>query len=515
MTINDKPNNNVSLLSTKELKNGYGKKLGKEVKLDNLKELDDITSESVTRFIRNLQSAAKPSVPSPARQSPTRQSPTRQSPARQSPTRQSPTRQSPARQSANIYPSLSETSVISVPSNNNRIQLPNRQITDTTSEQISDTTSEQIINDITDRLYNLKVKCSSQQEQKGGELLNYNNIKQKAHIEVSNYINNDISKYENNLDNTETDTEVFLQNINNKLNELGGGNMELNSNSNSNLNSNVSTEQFLDYVENKLNNNLKGGDINNILQDSFVKGMNKGGYLENDTITQQDILNRIRMSGGRNDDDVDVDDDESDESNDSDDDSDDETESDSSDDKDKSDSDNKSSKMDKKKTSSSSSSDNALLYDSDNNNSDNETSESSESSQSSKSSETDKQDMDGGKHNDSSTSSNDSKSSDSKSSSDSSESSSSSSSTKINYTTGPSAKRVNKTEYDSESDEDSLSSIIVSSEDKSVTPYMMSSSSLKTEDINLISFSPKKESKKSNKKSNKKSSKKSSKKSKK
>ena len=33
-----------------------------------------------------------------------------------------------------------------------------------------------------------------------------------------------------------------------------------------------------------------------MLQDSFIKGINKGGCLENNRISQQDILNRTRMS---------------------------------------------------------------------------------------------------------------------------------------------------------------------------------------------------------------------------
>ena len=156
--------------------------------------------------------------------------------------------------------------------------------------------------------------------QSGGKQINYDNYKKNAHMKVSDYINKNISEYEN----SDTDTSAFLQNINNKLNELSGGNNNINNNTdtdtsvflqninkklneltggqNVELNSSVSTEHFLNYIENKLNNNLNnnlnGGDINNILQDSFIKGMKKGGYLDKNRISQQDILNRIRMSGG-------------------------------------------------------------------------------------------------------------------------------------------------------------------------------------------------------------------------
>jgi hypothetical protein len=315
------------------------------------------------------------------------------------------------------------------------------------------------------RLTELKVLKQQQEqeggEQEGGEQLNFNNIKQNAHLEVSKYIINDIAEYEN---NTVSDTDVFLQNINKNINnKLEGGNIE--------LNSNVSTERFLDYIEDKLNNNLNnnlnGGDINNILQDSFIKGMNKGGYLDNDTITQQDILNGIRMYGGKKN----------------------ESETESDEDSDNEDSDNEESELESELESESESDSDKLKFN---------TKRSS-----------DKRGQN--KYDSSSDSSSDSNSDSNSDSDDESESSSG----KNNYTTGPSVKRGKKTEnykYNSDSDSDSLSSIIVTSEDKSVTPYMVSSSSLQTDDINLISFSPKHTTKKSSKKSTKKSSKKSSKK---
>lgn len=122
--------------------------------------------------------------------------------------------------------------------------------------------------------------------QEGG---NQTDLKKKTHYEVSNFINNDISRFENTEVESvsDSDTSVFLNNTAKHLNQLTGGNVE--------LNKKASTEEFLDYVENKLNNNLTGGDINNILQDSFMKGINKGGYIDNDTITQQDILNRLKL----------------------------------------------------------------------------------------------------------------------------------------------------------------------------------------------------------------------------
>ena len=143
--------------------------------------------------------------------------------------------------------------------------------------------------------------------QEGG---NQTDLKKRTHYEVSNFINNDISRFENteveSVSDSDSDTSVFLNNTAKHLNQLTGGNVE--------LNTNASTEEFLDYVENKLNNNLTGGDINNILQDSFMKGINKGGYIDNDTITQQDILNRLRLyvngnkKGGRGKDNEDEDD---------------------------------------------------------------------------------------------------------------------------------------------------------------------------------------------------------------
>ena len=129
--------------------------------------------------------------------------------------------------------------------------------------------------------------------QNGGNQINNDVLKRKTHINVSNYINNDIFQFEKaevkseSVSESVSDTSVFLNNTAKHLNQLTGGNEE--------LNTNISTEEFLNYVETKLNNNLSGGDINNILQDSFMKGINKGGYLDNDTITQQDILNRLRI----------------------------------------------------------------------------------------------------------------------------------------------------------------------------------------------------------------------------
>jgi len=142
--------------------------------------------------------------------------------------------------------------------------------------------------------------------QEGG---NQTDLKKRTHYEVSNFINNDISRFENTeVSVSDSDTSVFLNNTAKHLNQLTGGNVE--------LNTNASTEEFLDYVENKLNNNLTGGDINNILQDSFMKGINNGGYIDNDTITQQDILNRLRLyvngnqqGGESNEDEYDVTDD--------------------------------------------------------------------------------------------------------------------------------------------------------------------------------------------------------------
>jgi hypothetical protein len=127
--------------------------------------------------------------------------------------------------------------------------------------------------------------------QDGGNL---NDLRKKTHRDVSKFINNNMSEYEKIENNSESeivsdsDTSVFLNNTAKKLNQLNGGNVE--------LNTNASTEEFLDYVENKLNNNLTGGDINNILQDPFIKG----GYIDNDTITQQDILNRLRLYVNQN-----------------------------------------------------------------------------------------------------------------------------------------------------------------------------------------------------------------------
>ena len=303
--------------------------------------------------------------------------------------------------------------------------------------------------------------------QSGGKQINYDNYKKNAHMKVSDYINKNISEYEN----SDTDTSAFLQNINNKLNELSGGNNNINNNTdtdtsvflqninkklneltggqNVELNSSVSTEHFLNYIENKLNHNLQGGDINNILQDSFLKGMNKGGYLKNKKkISQQDILNRIRMSGGGKKDDED---DSSSSSSDSD--------SDSDSDKSSSSSSSKNNNKNKKK------------YKND-----------SESS-----------DTNGG-----------SDSRDSDYSKDSSESLESDDKDDENYTTQKGG---------SDSD-DSLSSIIISSGGNSETPYMISDS-LHTEDINLVSFSPKQKHMNRSSKKTKKSSKKSSKKSKK
>jgi hypothetical protein len=354
--------------------------------------------------------------------------------------------------------------------------------------------------------------------QKGGRQLDYNNYKREAHVNVSDYINNRLSKYENTDSETsvflenltggntkdkylnsntsafldgeetknrnkyldsntsaftggddkkelETDTDVFLQNINRKLNELTGGNGTNNANAdtdtdvflqniskklneltggakddNIEINSSVSTEQFLNYIEQKLNNNLKGGDINNILQDSFIKGMNKGGYLNKNKkrISQQDILNRIRMSGGGS----------------KDDDSEDDSEDDSSD-------------------SSSSSK-----------------SSSSGSEPKTKHTKQDDDDSIGGSSSDP----------DSDFGSESGSESGSGSESESDSESG----FVHNQESIGGSD-DSLSSIIVSSGGNSETPYMISDS-LHTEDINLVSFSPKvmnRSSKKSSKKSKK------------
>ena len=294
----------------------------------------------------------------------------------------------------------------------------------------------------------------------GGEQLNFENYKNRAHVEVSDYINNNISKYDT-VESETSNTEVFLQNINDKL--IGGGNYSAKEEENSDydggnieINSSVSTEHFLDYIENKLNNNLKGGDINNILQDSFIKGMNEGGYLDKKPpkISQQDILNRIRMSGGakknKNDDDDDDDDDdeEDDKSSDEDDSSSESSES-SSSTKNEYTTKNISKRSNNKKKSEDDSDDDS---DSDSDKDSNESNDSNDSDDSDVSNDSDKDDN-------------------------------------VASESEPVKKTYkNKKSTTQQIDSESLSDIIVTSE-KSITPYMLSNSSLQTEDINLVSFS--------------------------
>jgi hypothetical protein len=350
----------------------------------------------------------------------------------------------------------------------------------------------------------LKQQVESQKDKRdlrGGRQLDYNNYKNNAHINVSDYITQKLSKYENTdsdtsvflenmnnklnnvaggyksnhiesdtaiflqninnkinelkgsgnvkANNSETDTSIFLQNINNKLNELTGGNNNK-ANDNIEINSSVSTEHFLNYIENKLNNNLEGGDINNILQDSFIKGMNEGGYLnkKKTKISQQDILNRIKMSGGGG---------SKDDSSDSDSDS----ESDSESNSDSSQSSNKKPYTHKKNKSDS----NDSIGGSDTESDEDTDSEEDSDKDTDEDTETDEDN---------------------------------------NFQTKHGEK---KPIFDGGS-EDSLSSIIISSGENSETPYMISDS-LNTEDINLVSFSSPKKPKRSTKKSSKKSSKKS------
>jgi len=291
--------------------------------------------------------------------------------------------------------------------------------------------------------------------QSGGQLDN-NSLKKKTHTEVSDFINNEISKFEN---NSESETSVFLQNINDKLSGIGQNGQG--------VNSDVSTEKFLNYIEDKLNNNLNGGDINNILKDSFIEGMNKGGYLENDTITQQDIINRIRMSGGAYDESESSDSDESvndqdggkhDDDNDQNggkhDDDDDDDDDDSSD----SDSSESSSDSDDTKTSKK----NKRMKKTDDEDTDTETESDSDS---------------------------DDKESDSDDEEDEDDDEDDESDKELFISDGKASKKNKKSH---KIDGGSLSSLIVTSNDNSVTPYMMSSDthSLKTDDIDLISFSP-------------------------
>jgi hypothetical protein len=204
------------------------------------------------------------------------------------------------------------------------------------------------------------------------------------------------------------------------------------------------------------------GNINNILEDSFIKGIQNGGYLDNDTITQQDIINRIKMSGGENHEDSNSED--SDDSDNSDD-SENLNESDKSESSDESESE---SESEKKETETNDDSDSDLNSDS---------VESNEN----------KDNLDGGRKKSKDDSSESSESSDSSSSS--SSDTDSESDNEIKYKTGHNISRVKK-------NNDSVSSSIIISSDKSVsvTPYMLSESSLKTDDINLVSFSPKKKS---------------------
>jgi hypothetical protein len=399
----------------------------------------------------------------------------------------------------------------------------------------------------------------------GGEQSNFKEIKHKAHIDITNNIDKDFSKYEN---TNSSDTETFLKRLDNKIIEFNGGNNE--------INSDISTEHFLNYLEEKLQkskNTQSGGAVNKILKDSFIEGINKGNYIDNDTITQQDIINRIRMSGGEknirrqksdekenpspeSDEEDDSDEEhvlsdsssdsdekenpspESDEEDEEDDDknirrqksnekenpsSESESESDSDDDlKNKPSSDDDLENKPSSDDDSSSDSDdkegqsdlgggsevNENDEDEDDKSSDDSSSSSSESSESSDDSNESKKDKKIkkkskevnrlkinkiNKNDDSSSSLTETESSDTDSSDNDSESSNSSDELKNNKKTN--VKRTTKKE-DVDSD-DSMSSIIISSENKSVTPYMLSTSSLNTNDVNLISFSPKYNKKKS------------------
>ena len=330
--------------------------------------------------------------------------------------------------------------------------------------------------------------------QDGGNL---NDLRKKTHRDVSKFINNNISEYEKIENNSESeivsdsDTSVFLNNTAKKLNQLNGGNVE--------LNTNASTEEFLDYVENKLNNNLTGGDINNILQDPFIKG----GYIDNDTITQQDILNRLRLyvnqnqeGGDEPDDDQESYDDQASDSesgqdggkrknNLSEDDSssseDDSSSSDSSDDSSEEDEFEKSSSI---KIKVNSKRPKSLLVDKtdDSDYLDNKTKQKNKRSDFSVFNNDKVDDDDDDEDDDDDDEDDDDDDEDDHSEDDDEETDSSNSEHKKKD------KKNKKVDYSA----DSLSSIIISSEKGSITPYMMSSDrSLQTDDINLITFSPK------------------------
>ncbi len=294
--------------------------------------------------------------------------------------------------------------------------------------------------------YNISSTSQENFIQKGGEQVKFSDVKNKAHIDITNNIDKEFSKYEN--INT-SDTETFFKNIDNKINEMKGGEQE--------LTSEVSTEQFLNYLEKKINDAQTGGSVNKILKDSFIEGINKGDYIDNDTITQQDIINRIRMSGGRDNNDSEEEEPEQD--------NEDETKQDSEEE--------------------------PVQDGGDTDEDDSSSDDSDDSSESDKSSDSEKNKKEKKKVNrnklnkknkkdDSSSSENEDSS---ESDTDESDNSSSDSDDDENLHVRRQLKK--------NASDDSLSSIIISSENKSITPYMLSSSSLNTNDINLVSFSPK------------------------